>query len=177
MTRFSSSSVVGGGGSGRRNARAEADAAATVVANAVNLDDTRIQRVPASSLRDDTDLGDVLDGTLPDAWPSLDGTADRAKDGAERSGAAWGDDIAERSAGDAAVQQVHSVHLFDDSATLNLHAFDSFPLDRSLGWTLGTQPARLEDDLDRWWAALVQDADAPAVDLLATLAVVLGPAS
>ena len=41
----------------------------------------------------------------------------------------------------AAVQQVHSVHLFDDAATLNLHAFDSFPLNRSLGWTLGTQPA------------------------------------
>ena len=41
----------------------------------------------------------------------------------------------------AAVQQVHSVHLFDDSATLNLHAFDSFPLNQSLGWTLGTQPA------------------------------------
>ena len=39
---------------------AEADAAATVVANAVNLDDARIQRVPASSLRDDTDLGDRL---------------------------------------------------------------------------------------------------------------------
>ena len=41
----------------------------------------------------------------------------------------------------AAVQQVHSVHLFDATATLNLHAFDSFPLNRSLGWTLGTQPA------------------------------------
>lgn len=39
---------------------AEADAAATVVANAVNLDDARIQRAPASSLRDDTDLGERL---------------------------------------------------------------------------------------------------------------------
>jgi uncharacterized protein with NAD-binding domain and iron-sulfur cluster len=41
----------------------------------------------------------------------------------------------------AAVQKVHSVHLFDATATLNLHAFDSFPLDRSLGWALGAQPA------------------------------------
>jgi uncharacterized protein len=39
---------------------AEADAAATVVANAVDLDDVRIQRAPASSLRDDSDLGDRL---------------------------------------------------------------------------------------------------------------------
>jgi ApbE superfamily uncharacterized protein (UPF0280 family) len=39
---------------------AQADAAATVVANAVNLDDARIQRASASSLRDDTDLGERL---------------------------------------------------------------------------------------------------------------------
>jgi ApbE superfamily uncharacterized protein (UPF0280 family) len=39
---------------------ADADAAATVVANAVNLDDARIQRAPASSLRDDSDLGERL---------------------------------------------------------------------------------------------------------------------
>ena len=36
---------------------AEADAAATVVANAVNLDDARIQRRPACELKDDSDLG------------------------------------------------------------------------------------------------------------------------
>ena len=36
---------------------AQADAAATVIANAVNLDDPRIRRVPACELRDDTDLG------------------------------------------------------------------------------------------------------------------------
>ena len=39
---------------------AQADAAATVIANAVNLDDARIQRAPASSLRDDSDLGERL---------------------------------------------------------------------------------------------------------------------
>ncbi len=39
---------------------AEADAAATVIANAVNIDDARIQRAPASSLRDDSDLGERL---------------------------------------------------------------------------------------------------------------------
>ena len=38
---------------------AEADAAATVVANAVNLDDPRIQRRPACELRDDSDLGTI----------------------------------------------------------------------------------------------------------------------
>jgi hypothetical protein len=39
---------------------AMADAAATVIANAVNLDDARIRRAPASSLRDDSDLGERL---------------------------------------------------------------------------------------------------------------------
>jgi hypothetical protein len=38
---------------------AAADVAATVVANAVNVDDPRIVRRPACSLRDDSDLGDI----------------------------------------------------------------------------------------------------------------------
>jgi hypothetical protein len=38
---------------------AQADAAATVIANAVNLADTRIVRRPACELRDDSDLGDI----------------------------------------------------------------------------------------------------------------------
>ncbi|HEX7934796.1 MAG TPA: UPF0280 family protein [Paraburkholderia sp.] len=42
-----------------RNA-ASADAAATMIANAVNLDHAGIVRRPASSLKDDTDLGDRL---------------------------------------------------------------------------------------------------------------------
>ena len=37
------------------------------------------------------------------------------------------------------------------------------------------QPRRLEDYLSKWWNALVADADNAAVDLLATLAVALGP--
>ena len=37
-----------------------ADAAATVVANAVDVDDARVVRAPASSVRDDSDLGDRL---------------------------------------------------------------------------------------------------------------------
>mgnify|MGYP001217624043 FL=1 len=53
---------------------ADADAAATVVANAVNLDDARIQRAPASSLRDDTDLGERL---VTVAVPPLPPTAVR----------------------------------------------------------------------------------------------------
>ena len=36
-----------------------ADACATMVANAVNVDDARIQRRPASQLKDDSDLGDL----------------------------------------------------------------------------------------------------------------------
>jgi ApbE superfamily uncharacterized protein (UPF0280 family) len=37
-----------------------ADAAATAIANAVDLDDPRIERRPANQLKDDTDLGDML---------------------------------------------------------------------------------------------------------------------
>lgn len=37
----------------------DADAAATMVANAVNIDDPRIQRRPAHELKDDSDLGDI----------------------------------------------------------------------------------------------------------------------
>jgi ApbE superfamily uncharacterized protein (UPF0280 family) len=39
---------------------AEADAAATVIANAVNVDDPAIHRLPANECRDDSDLGDRL---------------------------------------------------------------------------------------------------------------------
>ena len=38
---------------------AEADAAATVIANAVNADDARIHRRPANQVRDDNDLGEI----------------------------------------------------------------------------------------------------------------------
>ena len=38
---------------------AAADAAATVIANAVNIDDARVRRRPANSLQDDTDLVDI----------------------------------------------------------------------------------------------------------------------
>ena len=39
---------------------AEADAAATVIANAVDVDDAAIGRRPASECKDDSDLGDIL---------------------------------------------------------------------------------------------------------------------
>lgn len=39
---------------------AQADAAATIIANAVNVDDPRIVRAPARQLRDDSDLGERL---------------------------------------------------------------------------------------------------------------------
>ena len=38
---------------------AQADAAATIIANAVNVDDARIRRTPANRLKDDSDLGDI----------------------------------------------------------------------------------------------------------------------
>ena len=38
---------------------AQADAAATVIANAVDVDDPRIERRPSSELKDDSDLGDI----------------------------------------------------------------------------------------------------------------------
>ena len=50
---------------------AQADAAATVIANAVDADDPRIRRAPANRLRDDSDLGERLVtcavGALPPA--------------------------------------------------------------------------------------------------------------
>ena len=39
---------------------AQADAAATVIANAVNVNDARVQRAPAATLKDDSDLGQRL---------------------------------------------------------------------------------------------------------------------
>lgn len=39
---------------------AQADAAATMISNAVNVDDPAIRRMPANRLKDDTDLGDRL---------------------------------------------------------------------------------------------------------------------
>jgi ApbE superfamily uncharacterized protein (UPF0280 family) len=39
---------------------AQADAAATVIANAVNVNDARVQRAPAASRKDDSDLGQQL---------------------------------------------------------------------------------------------------------------------
>jgi len=39
---------------------AHADAAATLIGNAVNVNDVRIERCPADQVRDDTDLGERL---------------------------------------------------------------------------------------------------------------------
>jgi ApbE superfamily uncharacterized protein (UPF0280 family) len=50
----------------------EADAAATVIANAVNLADPRIQRRPACELKDDSDLGDLpVTVDVPPLEPAL----------------------------------------------------------------------------------------------------------
>lgn len=49
---------------------AQADAAATVVANAVNVQDVRVRRAPAWQVRDDSDLGDLLVTVDVPALPS-----------------------------------------------------------------------------------------------------------
>lgn len=43
----------------------------------------------------------------------------------------------------AVIGKVHSVELLGHRYECNLHAFDSFPLDRTLGFSLGSQPAHL----------------------------------
>ncbi|MGC1175074.1 UPF0280 family protein [Polaromonas sp.] len=51
---------------------AEADAAATVIANAVDVRDTRILRRPACELKDDTDLGTIpVTADVPPLEPAL----------------------------------------------------------------------------------------------------------
>ncbi len=51
---------------------AQADAAATVIANAVNVKDARVQRQPASALKDNSDLGERLVTTeVPPLEPAL----------------------------------------------------------------------------------------------------------
>lgn len=48
---------------------ATADAAATMIANAVNVEHAAIQRAPANSIKDDSDLGNLLVTTAVDALP------------------------------------------------------------------------------------------------------------
>ncbi|MES2191776.1 MAG: UPF0280 family protein [Pseudomonadota bacterium] len=56
-----------------------ADAAATIIANAVNVDDPRITRRPASDIRDDSDLGELCVTTdVPPLPPETVGQALRA---------------------------------------------------------------------------------------------------
>ncbi|HEY2256728.1 MAG TPA: UPF0280 family protein [Variovorax sp.] len=63
---------------------AEADAAATVIANAVDVDDPAIRRLPASACKDDSDLGDIPVTT--DVPPLAPAQVQRALDaGAERA--------------------------------------------------------------------------------------------
>ena len=51
---------------------AQADAAATVIANAVNVIDARIRRAPAESLKDDSDLGKIeVTVEVPSLEPAL----------------------------------------------------------------------------------------------------------
>ena len=73
---------------------AQADAAATVIANAVNVDDPAIRRLPASQCKDDSDLGDILVTVdVPMLAPAtvrraLDAGAARARD-LQKGGHAW----------------------------------------------------------------------------------------
>jgi ApbE superfamily uncharacterized protein (UPF0280 family) len=73
---------------------AEADAAATVIANAVDVEDPGIRRQPASACKDDSDLGEILVTT--DVQPlapaqvrrALDAGAARAAE-LQRKGLVW----------------------------------------------------------------------------------------
>ncbi|MGO4396033.1 UPF0280 family protein [Variovorax sp. M-6] len=73
---------------------AEADAAATVIANAVNVDDPGIRRLPASACKDDSDLGDIPVTTdvavlaPAQVHRALDAGADRAE-ALQRNGLVW----------------------------------------------------------------------------------------
>ena len=73
---------------------AQADAAATIIANAVNVDDPAIRRLPASQCKDDSDLGDILVTVdVPELAPAtvrraLDAGAARARD-LQKGGHAW----------------------------------------------------------------------------------------
>lgn len=63
---------------------AQADAAATIIANAVNVDDPAIRRLPASQCKDDSDLGDIP--VTVDVPPLAPATVRRALDaGAARA--------------------------------------------------------------------------------------------
>ena len=63
---------------------AQADAAATVIANAVDADDAAIRRLPASQCKDDSDLGDIP--VTVDVPPLATATVRRALDaGAARA--------------------------------------------------------------------------------------------
>jgi len=73
---------------------AAADAAATVIANAVNVEDAGIHRAPASSCKDDSDLGDLLVTTHVESLPpeavrrALDAGAARAA-ALQHAGLVW----------------------------------------------------------------------------------------
>jgi uncharacterized protein len=60
---------------------AEADAAATMIANAVDVADPRIRRAPARTLKDDSDLGDL--GVTVDVPPLEPGLVAQALDAGE----------------------------------------------------------------------------------------------
>jgi hypothetical protein len=76
---------------------AMADAAATVIANAVDIDDAAIVRQPARSVRDDSDLGDIL---VTVAVPAL---APAALQQALRRGAAMARQLQQRGLVEAAL--------------------------------------------------------------------------
>jgi hypothetical protein len=65
---------------------AAADAAATVLGNAVDIDDPRIVRRPASAVRDDSDLGDrlVTRAVPPLAAAAVEAALDRGEAAAHR---------------------------------------------------------------------------------------------
>jgi ApbE superfamily uncharacterized protein (UPF0280 family) len=97
---------------------AEADAAATMVANAVDVDHPAIRRAPAASLRDDSDLGDLLVTVEVGALPP------RAIAAALAGGAHAAATLVARNLihGAALVLQGHTLVVPDGLAALTHHA-------------------------------------------------------
>lgn len=93
---------------------AQADAAATVIANAVNLEDPRIARRPACALKDDSDLGERL---VTVAVPPLEPAAVAAAlaDGRAVAQALWRDGLV---ADAVLVCQGQGLRLHDDGVMM-----------------------------------------------------------
>lgn len=97
---------------------AAADAAATLIANAVNIDHPAIERAPAQNLRDDTDLGDRAVTTAVGRLPA-DAVETALKAGAQAAETMWRTGL------------IHSAYLALQGAVRLVSVTDSHRLQRA----------------------------------------------